>query len=280
MQAAREAARRAQCANNFRQATLAVHNYHAAHQCFPPGLIANWRTYYWGWSWSVYILPYLEQASLYGTINFKSQYWLTGGCEAGAMSIPVYNCPSDPRAGSWGEFCSNFQQGSTPVEDFRVTNLTGVADSDVWGRAEAQATNRNGMFFANYAVRISDVRDGTSNTLCIGEITGAPGRHPTDGPGWFQPTWYTFNCQQTGLGINGPGTVPGGRPASDPVDGDGGNRHDEMFGEIGFSSFHPGGCHFSLADGSARFFSENIDYQLLRAITTRDGGEVVRQSDF
>ena len=74
--------------------------------------------------------------------------------------------------------------------------------------------------------------------------------------------------------------MPGGRSSLDPIDGDGGNRHAEMWAELGFSSFHPAGCHFSLVDGSVRFFSEDIDSEVLRWLTTRAGNEVVDASSF
>ena len=278
VQAAREAARRMQCANNFKQVGLALHNYHAAHRSFPPGVTWDWAQGYYGWAWSAMLLSYMEQKSVHDSIDFSTAYWLPGGCEAGAHQIPAYNCPSDPHAGAWVDMCSGFYQGSKEVEDFRATNIAGVADSVSWNRGDDHGELKDGMFFGRAAIKIRDVTDGTSNTLMTGEVTGARGFWAPGVPAWFQSIWLTYNCQDTGLGINGPWTVPGGRDDSaggDPIDGDNGNRHDEMYGELGFSSRHPGGCHFGMVDGSVQFLSENIDAELLRRLTTRDGKEVV-----
>ena len=133
------------------------------------------------------------------------------------------------------------------------------------------------MFFANSAVRVGDVSDGTSHTLCVGEITGARGSSGGV-PAFFQHFIMTQNIQNTHDGINSWRTVPGGRddsPTGDPIDGDGGNRHYELFEEIGFSSFHPGGCNFLMVDGSVHFLAETIAQPTLTALTTRAGMEPV-----
>ncbi|MBN2291223.1 MAG: DUF1559 domain-containing protein [Pirellulales bacterium] len=281
VQAAREAARRMQCAGNLKQVGLALHNYHASYRCFPPGTTWNWSKAYYGWSWSVFILPYLEAGALDDAIDFDSAYWLTGGCESGAYSLPIYNCPSDPQAGGWSEWSSGQSLGKTPVEDYRTTNITGVADSLIWERNDPYGENRNGMLFANKSIRISDVTDGTSSTLFVGEVTGARGRHPTEGDAWFQHTWFAYNCHGLRYGINGPTTLPGGRndsPGGDPIDGAGypsNNRHAELFAELGFSSWHPGGCHFGMVDGSVHFFTTEMDLAVLQARATRAGGETI-----
>ncbi len=279
VQAAREAARRIQCAGNFKQVGLGMHNYHATHRCFPPGSSWDWTTRYYGWSWSVFILPHLEAGVLSDSLDFDAQYYTSGGREPGAHSLAIYNCPSDPKAGSWVEWASGFYQGASAVEDYRATNITGVADSDHWERNAAYGENNNGMLFGKESVRISDVTDGTSATLLTGEVTGARGRHPSQGDGWYQHIWFTYNCHDLKYGINGPTTVPGGRDdVSNPIDGSGypGNaRHSEFFAELGFSSWHPGGSHFGMVDGSSHFFTNDIDLTILQQLATRAGGETI-----
>ena len=77
VQAAREAARRMQCSNNFKQVGLALHNYHSVKGCFPPGEYYVYPTPSNGifcFGWSAYILPYLEQEALYNNIDFGGQW--------------------------------------------------------------------------------------------------------------------------------------------------------------------------------------------------------------
>ncbi|MDY0169636.1 MAG: DUF1559 domain-containing protein [Thermoguttaceae bacterium] len=269
VQAAREAARRLQCANNFKQVGLAMHNYHAAHKTFPPGIItANW------FSWSSHILPYLEQSAVHDKLTFRaaSSYYFhnDGTREAASMRIPSYLCPTDPQGGELVRCCSggNSPQGTHEHEDVRQTNMAGVADSDDWttnGVAPRTLSQADGMMAANEPCRAEDIRDGTSNTLMIGEVTGA-GTGTYDGH-----FWVAWNLLDTRDGINGAFSVPGGIwPGSPPLT-------NTYFGmrDTGFSSFHPGGCHFLLADGSAQFLSENIAHDVLTSLTTRAGGEVV-----
>ena len=77
VQAAREAARRAQCTNNMKQLGLAMHNYHSANNCFPPGgtnasTSAGQVAQGWGcWSAQSMMLPYMEQTTIYNAINFN-----------------------------------------------------------------------------------------------------------------------------------------------------------------------------------------------------------------
>ena len=71
VQAAREAARRAQCVNNLKQMGLAVHNYIDSNQVFPAYAMNNYRDWAWNVSWADAILPHLEQGPLYNAINFN-----------------------------------------------------------------------------------------------------------------------------------------------------------------------------------------------------------------
>ena len=136
------------------------------------------------------------------------------------------------------------------------------------------------MFFNVTRIAFGHVRDGASNTLFVGEVTGANGSHPSQGPAYFGYYWATLGVQDVAQGINGPGSVPGGRDETvDPVDGDGGNRHDEFFDEVGFSSFHPGGAVFLLVDSSVRFVNEDISQSVLEGLATRAGGETVSIDD-
>ena len=118
----------------------------------------------------------------------------------------------------------------------------------------------DGIFGAVRVCKIAAIRDGTSNTLAVGEVTG---KGPGTGIGHF---WVAANYLSTFNGVNGPFTVPGGTwpPAR-------GTAEANSIYDTGFSSYHPGGCHLLIADGSVHFLWQTIAQRVLAALTTRDG---------
>ena len=109
VQAAREAARRIQCANNFRQIGVALHNYHTALQAFPPGMVYEDSncpdqkvpegTFYDGVGFCVFVLPYLEAGVTYDLIDFSLgglAIYQPENIDVGRQRIAAYKCPSDP----------------------------------------------------------------------------------------------------------------------------------------------------------------------------------------
>jgi prepilin-type N-terminal cleavage/methylation domain-containing protein/prepilin-type processing-associated H-X9-DG protein len=294
IQAAREAARRSTCENHFKQVGIALQGYHSTKRAFPagmtmyyPGTSCSDNSFpdgqFLGWGWGTMILPDLEENTTYSQFHFDSLgYTGTKNRKVAATKVETYLCPSDPNAygDAWVEASTGWSNGGAPWQDFRMSNMAGVADSsDNWCRPGLRIgrPDGDGVLFNIKPVNIAQITDGTSHTLIVGEITGARGIHPIEGPIWMGYFWVTWDLQDTHLGINGPLSVPGGRDdVADPLDGVGynDNRHDEMFDTIGFSSFHPGGAHFAFADGSTHFFSEDINQTVLTSLTTRAGGEV------
>jgi prepilin-type processing-associated H-X9-DG protein len=100
------------------------------------------------------------------------------------------------------------------------------------------------------------VSDGTSKTLMAGEVTGG---QPGSKNGWI---WVHFDLASPFWGINGVGTIPGTGVYT-------------RTGDDGFSSYHRGGCHFALVDGSVQFIRDSIDAKVLEALCTRAGGETI-----
>ena len=252
VQAAREAARRMQCANNFKQVGLALHNYHAAKGCFPLGMSSNSGFF----GWSTFLLPYIEQQNIYDMYTFSgNHYWSSSSTvrnqQATRTWITAYLCPSDPQA-------QEDEMGNgipisvfTPNEFAAMSNMCGVSDSIEWmdltGSWPRNFPEVDGVFGAGQACTVADIKDGTNNTLAIGEVTGGGvGSHR----GNF---WATWNLKDIAEGINGPNTVSGGTYPPD-ASGAPGTASDS----VGFASFHPGGCNFALADGSTHFISQNI----------------------
>lgn len=285
VQAAREAARRSSCMNNAKQVGLGLLNYESSKGTLPPGTVMNAAndplvpagTISYGYSWGVYTLPYLEADAAFKQIDTKQPIGNFAANVGAGTLIPTFICPSAPSEyDHWVECCSNSQHGPSPSDDFRETNFAGVADAFNAFFANPQpVANGGGVLFNFHPVSLKEVTDGTSRTLMVGEVTGGLGIHPSEGGAWIGHMYAAWNVQDTAAGINGIGSVPGGRDDKvDPFDGDGGNRHFEYYDESGFSSFHLGGAHFAMVDGSVQFLEDSIDQNLLGVLTTRDGGDV------
>lgn len=287
VQQVREAARRTQCANRFRQCSLALHNFESAHQELPVGMYFTSPAFpdacgpvdapfYNGWGWGARILEFIEQDNLAASIEFRNDnYFDNGNWRATATVIETYLCPSDPDAGRLLECCSGKSNGPSVTEDRAPTNIAGVHGSNslfcggVRGNPEG-----NGILYNFRRTRFSQISDGQSNTLILGEVTEIPGSHPSQGSALFGNFWCNWAVQSTLEGINGPGSMPGGRDiVLDPIDGTEENRHNEFWRESGFSSWHPGGANFAFADGSVHYLGQFIDQNVLDNLATRAGEE-------
>ena len=225
---------------------------------------------YYAKGWGVRILPYMEQLELSNLYSEENGIWGIYGpnqIDHGLNRIEMFQCPSDPQdelmgVGGNGNTYTNHPNGIM----FYKTNVGGVADSvSPWAVGEIggiPSVNGDGMMLNFNSVGIRDVFDGTSNTLMVGELTGG---EPGSNRGH---QWVHYNLFTTFNGINGDGTIPGSGVFQRPP-----------LLDDSFSSYHPGGCHFQIADGSAQFISEFIDADVLAALTTRAGGEPISGTD-
>jgi prepilin-type N-terminal cleavage/methylation domain-containing protein/prepilin-type processing-associated H-X9-DG protein len=269
VQAAREAARRAQCVNNLMQLAIAVQNYESSHELLPPGvvnltgpIVDQPKGYHFGWV--VQILPYCELKNVYNHFNFKMGVYELPNFTTRTTLVRSFVCPSDPGA----------NRGPTGLA---MTNYAG-SHNDI----EAPiATNNNGVLFLNSAIRFEDITDGTSQTIFLGEKS-----NDGLGEGWASGT--RASLRNAGSGINRSVTAP--LPGSFPGDDDGGDSgpakatgassSDISTFVGGYASSHPGGANFAFGDGSVRFLKTSIGAITFRWLANRADGEIISADKF
>lgn len=251
------------CQNSFKQLGIALHNYHGAYGAFPAGWLGeNGAGVHFvdgtsGLGWAAALLPYLEQAPLYDSLDMQRSILSDSNAAARVQPIPVLRCASDSGAAVW-EIVD--RDSGEPLARLATANYVGCFGTEEIDECEETPLGKrcesNGMFFHNSKLQFRDILDGTSMTIMVGERTARLNHS----------TWI--------------GNVPGGDDsyarilgvADHPPNYPGAHAED-------FSSLHPGGTQFLYADGRVQFVSENIDERLYRAQCTRAGGEVVSGND-
>ena len=288
VQRVREAAARTQCQNQLKQIGLACHNYHDAHGHLPPA-------YTWvppppdpgkgkgpaaarpwdrlppdfyldptdpGWGWAVHLLPYLEQDNLYRQLDLTRPVWAPSMFGWTDRPVAAYTCPADRETGR-----------------YQVHNLTGdqvapaatnsyVAVYGAEGLLTAQPEKGNGVFFRNSKVKLTEVSDGTSTTLAVGERPALFAKAPWTGAmsnGVVRTTpgapVYVSSSQPSQA-------MPMARIGRKPINDEWSQPHD-------FFSPHPTLINFVFCDGSVRGLRFSTDVPVLQALASRNLGEVI-----
>ncbi len=269
VQKVREAAARTQCQNNLKQIGLAAHNHHDAYKRLPPGYTAfppysNGATDTApGWSWAAHLLPYIEQASLHRQIDFTRPIQ---GQAAPQAVIPLLLCPSDLTT---GPFTATDATGS-PLAVVGPSSYAATVGDDV---SECDAATGNGIFYRNSTTRFADIRDGTSQTVMIGDRAWAQTRGTWAGV----PSGGVVRAGQLNAWPNATASAPvfvlvHNNWINSTTDADGGLDD--------FSSNHIGGVNLVFADGSVRFIrsitADGAERRAFWAMGTRAGDEVVQ----
>jgi prepilin-type N-terminal cleavage/methylation domain-containing protein/prepilin-type processing-associated H-X9-DG protein len=263
VQKARDSAARAECLDHLRQIGLALHLYHDSAGRFPPGVNRTAAGVSFQFmSWQAFLLPYIEQGNLWAVTQTAYQsgsIFFHNPPHVGlATVIPVYTCRSDGRTRS-PQVTPQLGPG-TPVA---LSSYLGVEGSDLY--------QDGGILFLDSAIRLSDVTDGTSNTLMVGERPASPDN--------FRGWWYAGVGQKnTGsgngvLGVREMNVVLPDACLPGPYHYAAG-RFQNQCDLFHFWSPHAGGAQFVFADGSAHFLSYSAD-PIMPALATRAGGETV-----
>ncbi|MCI0461923.1 MAG: DUF1559 domain-containing protein [Gemmataceae bacterium] len=299
VQKVREAAARASCQNNLKQVALGLHGYHDSYKTFPPvaqctpGLTCNTnniRDNNWGMTWVTRLLPHIEQAPLYKLYNQNQPARSAANAPVIATVIPILNCPSDkkplpfiPRTG---------EVGNAPVFPMARANYglnIGLGRARNNTAFNTRTLRGVGHVRQQWAARMGDLVDGTSNTLLVGEML----IHDTSNDNTWGVWAYAGGATVSGsndltgsiLLVNGNAALvdpvtktltqqnwtphcQNALAGQDPIFGcgDGDAAHSVR-------SNHSGGAQIALGDGSVRFVSESVNVATWRALFTINGGE-------
>lgn len=316
VQKIREAANRMKCSNNLHQVGLALHNYNDTNNRLPAALQHGGQTWYTTYlrdpspsgvasngypndgpffSWATMIAPYMELDNVYKMWNFKAWPWYqyqpnmpaTGANTINGIKAKVMQCPSDTRSNL---VCN---------DGGNLAALMGYLGVD--GRNQfRECSGQDGVLYINSSVRLTDITDGTSNTIMVGE------RPPSNDLyyGWM---WAGsgdspyFGATDVVLGVRekvGTAGVSPGVLNQDPYTNTDfyrpGTLNDpQNIHRYHFWSLHPGGGMWLYGDGSVRFITYNAGTQvvgtymvgntnrqvtLMEALASRDGGETFSQN--
>jgi prepilin-type N-terminal cleavage/methylation domain-containing protein len=264
VQAAREASRRIQCANNLRQLGLAIQAYHDVHKAFPPGSTFSQRPADFGLSWHALILPFMEETPLYETIDPQAD-GRPASWQPQLVAIPTFQCPSDAQRPEGSPQTSNYSGVSGAGKEDRFRDLEDTQCGDYF---------TDGVFFPFSRTRIRGITDGTSQTLAIGERVYEAG-------GWMEGAYWLFRpdrqvCASSTKNVKWPINADLDRIGyyvSDPAAPEGAPKT-LLLNDLFFGSAHTQGAQFVFVDVSVRLIPASIDLTVLQDLSTTRGGEV------
>lgn len=288
VQAAREAARRVQCSNNLKQIGLGIHNYEATYRRIPWGAKGGW-----GLSWTTDILAFIEQRALADIVPYGEPGGPTGGQiesqrfrKLAQTPVMTFRCPSQYGPIALGESIDQ-------IEGRVLNSYLGIGGGNV--QTDNYSTSRigfdkgDGVFLATdfchivnstdkcdnnperLAMSFADVLDGLSNTALVGETRYIEFKdcNICDHFSLYHPEIDKLNGQDFS-------EVLGSLHYGFNLNGD--EREEQK--EISLGSYHPGGLHILMCDGSVRFTNEAMNDEVRHAIGSRAEHEVVDMSEF
>lgn len=265
IQQVREAARRISCSNKVRNIALGLLNYESAHQKFPPGWTATSTNGTPGFGWMAFNLPFVEQANLFSQIDFRGSSPIEVSEEVRLASFDLLLCPSSV----FNEPTYPLQylmDGPPPIEMGRShyvgSNGTEALIRPFNSLLDTGDLFNKGVFHQNSRTSFAKIRDGSSNTILLGERSGETEfTTPTDGD-FFGSSW---------LGIVEGTTYEGWRlvawTTAVPKHG--------SYAYAQFNSSHSDLTVFGFCDGSVQNIQDTVDRTVFQSLGTISGGEVV-----
>jgi len=275
VQQAREAARRSSCTNNMKQLGLALHNYNDAHRVFPWGLQSIWFSatgVVTAESQFLQLTPFLERPEVFDGNNFQRLVWFKENFTTHGRQISTLVCPSDaanigPRQLPNGYM---YDPGSVMMAFSSYAGNGGTTIQPPWPdppfvnhftsgplNGKLRFSVCDGVFHSMSKVKDKDISDGMSKTFAYGERIQQVAEIPSVGSAIYDWHWWTSanygdtifstryqqNCQRRSQ------VAAIADPYQPPYNG-------VIFGA---TSNHPGGCNYTMCDGSVRFVSDSID---------------------
>lgn len=284
VQSAREAARRLQCQNHLKQLGLAGHLHMDAYKHFPAGGWGHqWvgdadqgsgRNQPGGWAYNV--LPYIEQQALHDlSAGVSGAAEKTANIRLVETPVATLNCPSRRRSKGFTDNYNYSMFNCDPVKVRARTDYAGNAGTPssvphsggpgslAAGLALGEPPTQDGIIFERSTIDISEVRDGASNTMLLGEKYLNPEGYDTGTNGGDNESMYTGNNND--VCRVGNATLP-------PMQDRPGYGAYDMFGSV-----HGNGCYFVRCDGSVTSISYSIDGELYRRLLCRNDGLIIDQ---
>jgi prepilin-type N-terminal cleavage/methylation domain-containing protein/prepilin-type processing-associated H-X9-DG protein len=287
VQKVREAAARMKCLNNLKQLGLAMHNFHSSYGKLAPQTANNGNTCCYG-TWQMAILPYVEQDNLWKMyVNFGGvkpsvpTYEQNQNLLVTSQRLAMFTCPSDtPNAPKSGKYLGQTYFVTQHNYLVNVGNIDYAQGGDgVLPDQPAGLRFLGAPFARNAQFSLTEISDGTSNTLMAAEVNQGQGQDFRGLTWWAEGSGFTTyrtpnspGYDYISNGAGAPGCVP---PTVDPRNADCRAYKTPNWNAFAARSRHSGGVNVVFCDGSGHFIANGIDWTVWQALGTSRGGEIV-----